>query len=146
MAYEVHITRRQNWFDKNGPAITLEEWRRYAASDPELRLDAVPVPVTPQGTVLMESPGSAMWTAYSQKGPRDAVWLRHFCDHVTARNPDAEVIGKMHRIAAALGGKVQGNEGEIYGPDGTSSRNDRHQPEPAPAAAPNARSWWKFGG
>lgn len=145
MAYEVHITRKQNWFDKDGPAITLEEWRRYAASDPELRLDAVPEPVTPHGTIVMESPGSALWAAYSKKDPRDAVWLRHFRDHVTARDPDAEVIGKMYRIAAALGGKVQGKDGEIYGPDGTSGRKDKRQPEPARAAEPGARSWWKFG-
>jgi hypothetical protein len=143
MAYEVHITRKQNWFDKEGPAITLEEWRKYAASDAEMRLDVVPEPATPQGTVRMESPGAALWAAYSKQGPRDAQWFRHFRDRVTVKDPDAEVIGKMCRIAAALGGKVQGNDGEVYAADGSSNRKAPRAAE-APAEEPK-RGWWKFG-
>lgn len=143
MAYEVHITRKQNWFDKEGPAITLEEWRRYAAADPEMKLDTVPEPATPQGTVRMESPGAALWAAWSKTGPRDQQWFRHFRDLITVKDPDAEVIAKMYRVAEALGGKVQGNDGEIYSADGTAPR--KITPAPAPEPADSKRGWWKFG-
>lgn len=145
MAYEVHITRKQNWFDKEGPAITLEEWRKYATGDAELGLDMVPEPTTPHGTVRMESPGAALWKAYSKKGPRDAQWFRHFRDRVTAKDPDTEVIGKMVRIATALGGKVQGNDGETYAADGSSSRKQAGTAEAAAEGAEGKRAWWKFG-
>jgi hypothetical protein len=143
MAYEVYITRKQNWFDQDGPAITLEEWRRYAASDPEMKLDIVPEPATPQGTVRMESPGAALWAAWSKASPRNQQWFRHFRDRITVKDPDAEVIAKMYRVAAALGGKVQGNDGEIYNAEGSAPRKAARAPEPAPVDA--KRGWWKFG-
>ncbi len=139
MAYEVHITRRQNWFDKEGPAITLEDWRRYAASDAEMRLDMVPENLTHQGTIRMESPGSAFWSAYSRQGAGgEAAWFRHFRDRVTVKDPDAEILAKMHRVAVALGAKVQGANGELYGPDGKAK-----QEKPQPAPAPTKKPWWK---
>ncbi len=145
MAYEVHITRKQNWFDKEGQDITLEEWRRYAGSDPEMRLDIMPENVTAQGTIRMESPGAAFWAGYSRQGAGgDAAWFRHFRDRVTVKDPDQEILAKMHRIAAALGGKVQGAEGELYGAEGKPARQEKRQPEPAPA--PAKKSWWKLGG
>ena len=39
MGYEIHITRKTEWFDEDGPEISLEDWKAYIASDPEMRLD-----------------------------------------------------------------------------------------------------------
>ena len=43
MGYELHITRRKDWADDEGPEITLAEWLALVADDPELQrlLDAV---------------------------------------------------------------------------------------------------------
>jgi len=38
MGYEVHITRKECWFDSEGPKISMAEWRSYVADDPELDL------------------------------------------------------------------------------------------------------------
>lgn len=58
MGYEVHITRKGDWFEDGGLAITIEEWKRYVASDPEMRLDGFAEVTTPDGSVLrVESPG-----------------------------------------------------------------------------------------
>ena len=39
MGYEIHITRKMEWFDKGGPNISLEDWKAYISSDPDMRLD-----------------------------------------------------------------------------------------------------------
>jgi hypothetical protein len=43
---------------------------------------------------------------------------------VTVKNPDVSILGKMYQIAASLDAKVQGDDGEVYGPSG--------EPEAAP--------------
>jgi hypothetical protein len=39
MGYDVHITRRPEWFEDEGPEITLDEWLAVIRDDPEMRLD-----------------------------------------------------------------------------------------------------------
>ncbi|MDU0308687.1 hypothetical protein [Rhizobium sp. 10PS4] len=34
MGYDLHITRKVNWFDAS-PSITLDDWLEYVANDPE---------------------------------------------------------------------------------------------------------------
>ena len=38
MGYDVHITRKENWFDDE-PQIDIDGWRDLVASDEEMRLD-----------------------------------------------------------------------------------------------------------
>jgi hypothetical protein len=42
MGYDLHITRRENWFDEEGPLITAAEFEAAVDHDPDLAL--VPVP------------------------------------------------------------------------------------------------------
>ena len=39
MGYDLHITRRQFWFDEDGDAISLEEWQKYVGSDRDIETD-----------------------------------------------------------------------------------------------------------
>lgn len=40
MGYELHIIRRSDWENDNEPSdITLEAWKQYVSSDPELEFD-----------------------------------------------------------------------------------------------------------
>ena len=32
MGYDIHITRKADWFDEGGDDISLEEWNRYVAT------------------------------------------------------------------------------------------------------------------
>ena len=41
MGYEVHITRKTNWFDEEGPRISEDEWRAYVDSDSEMVMSGV---------------------------------------------------------------------------------------------------------
>lgn len=145
MAYEVHITRKGNWFDDEGDNITLEDWRLYAIGDPELKLDALPEQPKDQSTIRMESPGAALWTARVKEG-KGQVWFRHFRDRVTVRDPDVATLVKMYKIANRMSAKVQGNDGEVYDADGNSGSQAKAQAKATSAEVkPAKKSWWKFG-
>lgn len=144
MGYELHITRKANWYEDSGPEITLGEWRAYAEADPEMRIDGFAEIETPDGTLRMQSPGLAVWLAYSRHGESgNMAWFSHFRDRVSVKNPDEEIIRKMHRVAVALGARLQGDEGELYGPDGASNRGEIRQGAAESLKRPKA-PWWKI--
>ena len=77
MGYEIHITRKTEWFDEDGPEISLEDWKAYIASDPEMRLDGYAEATMENGDVFRtEHDGIAVWTAYSGHGvDGNMAWL-----------------------------------------------------------------------
>jgi len=66
------------------------------------------------------------------------AWFWHFRDHISVKNPDEAILAKMYKIATSLNAKVQGDEGEIYGPDGKPEGTD------ASSSASRQKPWWKF--
>ena len=52
MGYDVHITRKGNWFDESGPKIDIDEWKALVLSDPDMRLDSYASAVVGDGSVL----------------------------------------------------------------------------------------------
>jgi hypothetical protein len=142
MGYELHITRRANWFDDDGPSIDLDEWLLFLRSDPEMRLDGYAEATTTAGeTIRYESRGLAVWTAYSGHG-RDGnmAWFDWRSGVLSVKNPDDEIVGKMCKIAQSLDARVQGDEGEEYATGWT-------QPSPPPEqqATPRTKKpWWKI--
>jgi hypothetical protein len=138
VGYDVHITRADSWLEGEARPITLDAWLTYARSDPEMRVDSRAEAQTPDGELIaMESAGLAVWTAYSGDGKGgNHAWFDWQGGCVVVKNPDNEILSKMWRIAAQLDARVQGDDGEDYGPDG-------HPIEDEPK-----RSWWRrlFGG
>ena len=132
MGYDVHITRRQNWFDKEGPDISLAEWLAIIATDPEMR----------DGSVLRtDDEGIAAWITYSQHGVGGNMgWFYYWRGQVVVKNPDEEMRRKLWQLAQRLGAQVQGDEGEIYGTDGTVQRYSSTQDDKGKKAKP----WWKL--
>jgi hypothetical protein len=119
MGYEIHITRKENWFDDE-PKISLDEWKSYIASDPEMRLDGYAEAALPSGNVLrVESDGLSVWTAYSKHGVDGGMaWFDFRTGNLVVKNPDSEILAKMWMIAEKLQARVQGDEGEIYDANG----------------------------
>lgn len=116
MGYDLHITRREQWFAE-GPDITAEEWLAYVQSDPELH----PVPENGPHFVTWSGPSTI-----------EEPWLDWFEGCISAKYPDRALIGKMLTIAHHFGATVQGDDGETY--DDASEI-----PSAAPAqASPNA--------
>jgi len=120
MGYDVHITRRAEWFEEEGPEITLDEWLAVIRDDPEMRLDGYAEASLPSGKVLrVDDASMAVWTAYSKHGVGgNMAWMWHSHGNVMAKNPDDEMLCKMWQLAERLSARVQGDEGELYGPDG----------------------------
>ncbi|WP_245441520.1 hypothetical protein [Rhizobium vallis] len=65
MAYDLHITRKENWFDPTS-GFTLQDWHKYVDGDAELRHDGFAEATVNDGKVLrVEQEGLCVWTAYS---------------------------------------------------------------------------------
>lgn len=120
MGYEVHISRKTEWFDDEGPSISLSEWVAYIATDPDMRLDGYAEAAVGGGGVLrVEDEGLAVWTRYSRHGVNGGMaWFYPGAGGIVVKNPDVEILKKMSEIAQALAARVVGDEGEEYGPDG----------------------------
>jgi len=99
MGYDLHITRKKFWADQEGPPITTDEWVRYVASDPELRLD---------------QSNDRHAVELSVESEHEEPWLELFQGDVYTKNPDEPILAKMLEIGKALNAKVQGDDGEIY--------------------------------
>jgi hypothetical protein len=120
VGYDTHITRKENWFDANGPAISLEDWTALVNSDPEMQLDGLAEVATDDKKMFrLKMPGLSLWTSYSQSGKNgNQAWFALYGGNIVVKNSDSEILRKMYVIAQRLAARVQGDEGEIYGPDG----------------------------
>jgi hypothetical protein len=116
MGYDLHITRKQTWFDPEGPAISLAEWQELIARDPELR--------------EFTEAGEADRGKGASYGDQEGA-LRWDEGEIISRDPEKALIAKMAQIAAALGATVQDDDGEIYQADGSSRSPDVEESPPA---------------
>jgi hypothetical protein len=112
MGYDVHITRKQEWIDKDGLQIREDEWQAYVASDPEMVIIGFAEATTPQGeTIRVTHPLLTEWHGHSSHLP---IWFSYFEGNLVVKNPDKECLAKMRQIATRLKARVQGDEGEFY--------------------------------
>lgn len=105
MGYLIHITRSPGYhFENQGHEIPVQEWLAYVERDAELR------------TGGHNEPCSVMW---SEKGQ----WFDWDEGNIYTKNPDPPIIAKAIAIAEAFGARVQGDDGEVYLPDGKVERD-----------------------
>jgi hypothetical protein len=142
VGYDIHITRKTNWFDESGPEITVNEWRRYIESDPEMRLDGYAEAKCADGSVLRVNDSSmAVWIKHPEHESSEGLaWLWVFYGNIQAKNPDEHTRRKMWQIANTLSAKVQGDEGEQYDEQG----NVIAAITPKLVAPTRDRRWWQF--
>jgi len=111
MGYDVHITRKANWFE-DGPDISASEWQAYIADDPEMTITGAAEAALPGGDVLRyQNSLLAEW----RKPTGQTAWFDFRKGRVVVKNPDEETVEKMKRVARALRARVQGDDGEFYG-------------------------------
>lgn len=68
----------------------------------------------------MDSEWLAVWTLYSgSTANENMAWFDFRSGNVVVKNPDVAILSKMWKIAQKLGARVQGDDGEIYGSDGS---------------------------
>lgn len=89
-----------------------------------MRLDGYASAVVGGGNVLrIDSAGLTVWTAHNASGVNGGVAGFNFRQgNVVVKNPDGEILRKMWRLAQLLDSKVQGDECEVYGADGSVMR------------------------
>ena len=144
MGYDIHITRKDEWFSEDGTGISLEEWKQYVKSDPEMRLDNYAETETSNGVLRVKSEGLAVWLGYSGHGVGgNMAWFYYSDGNITVKNPDEEILRKMISIAKSLNAKVQGDECEVYNEKG------QHNWQPLKAEEESLRKtmpkkWWQI--
>jgi hypothetical protein len=132
MGYDLHITRKESWFDEDDSNnISMAEWTEYLKVDSEMRLDNFAEATTTNGEyVRVETKGMSVWTKYSKDGlDGNHAWFWPDNGNIVVKNPDIEIRNKMIDIAGQLKAKVQGDDGELYDTKETVIQK---------------RPWWKF--
>ena len=116
MGYDLHITRKEDRWEPDGPEISMAEWLPLVAADPEMRLDGYAEARLDNGHVFRtEKEGLSVWTAYSEHGRGGGMaWFAYGRGEIRVKNPDDEIIRKMWLVAQSLSAKVQGDDGETY--------------------------------
>ena len=72
MGYDVHITRKKEWSDEDGPRITEDEWQAYVASDADMIITGFAEQRNQQGeTIRITQPLLTQWRKHSRHSP---VW------------------------------------------------------------------------
>src|ERR1700747_3298624 len=116
MSYGVHITRSEAQDSHGG--ITLEEWLAYVRSDQEMHHIGEAVFKKSKGdTVRYDAPGMTE-SIDPQTGHKTLFDHRKINGVVSVGNPSREALIKMFKVAEALRGVVQGDEGELYDASG----------------------------
>jgi hypothetical protein len=110
LGYDIHLTRKNFWADDDGPEISLEEWTKHVASDPDLQPD--PENKGPENAVC--SFGGRTWP----------LWWNPRGEIVT-KNPTPPDFAKLVQLASAIGAHVMGDDGEIYGLNPTNPAEGR---------------------
>jgi len=105
MSYDLHIVRGEERYENEAHRISLEEWRAYVESDPDLRFAEEGKPYYSPNLVLLP------------QGPEDPEgwpWLAWLNGSIYAKYPQEPTVRKMIQIAAHFGAYVIGDEGERY--------------------------------
>lgn len=147
MGYEVHITKKDMYFDEDGEVITLESWKEYVKQDQEMRLDGFAETNTPDGTLRIEDESLAVWTEWSKHQIDGGMaWIHHFNGCITTKNPDNEMLKKLYQIAQYFEAKVQGDEGEIYDENGNSNWQKLKSINASASDSETTitKKWWQF--
>jgi len=97
--YDLHITRKNNWADKEGAKITFSEWRSYVQQDKEIQND---------------SRNSENDFIVSVDGETFPIWYDPRLGELSTKNPSDVAIEKLKRIATRLKARIQGDDGELY--------------------------------
>jgi hypothetical protein len=109
MGYDLHITRAlECWYDNPTDPILESEWVAIVDADPELRM------ATPDDDYYM--PGMVLWSRkFAGFGGPWLCWSR---GSIYSKNPNGAIIAKMLELASLLRARVQGDDCEVYLPDG----------------------------
>jgi hypothetical protein len=103
MGYELHITRAQvDWDDDDRNPITAEEWLNFVANDDTL-------------TVIENDSYEYIRTDWTPaENPNEGCTFAWAHGRISIKYPPKPAFLKMLQLAEQLGGRVLGDDGELY--------------------------------
>lgn len=108
MGYDLHITKG-DWWEQPAACISRDAWLALVEADPDLRIcEKNSDPETGRIFVLWFGVGA----------PSVGNWVEWKPEGIRAREQGDAFLGKLYEIAESFGAVVQGDEGEVYQPDG----------------------------
>jgi hypothetical protein len=115
VSYDVHIHRAKDSFEASENPIPREEWEAWVANAPDFHFDEANFVIFRYDDDERKE-YLAAWTAH----PQGKEFALYYYDGsvVTTGNPDEYLLRRMAKIAHDLGARLQGDDGEFYGPDG----------------------------
>ncbi|GAA6132104.1 hypothetical protein [Halopseudomonas sabulinigri] len=111
MAYNLHI-RKENYWEIDNPKIDKEKWLSLCKADPTMSIQYSVAGINPNKNeeIVVQADNSCTWR--SPKSGEEFIF--YFSeDGITLGTEDIQ-IRKAKEIAASLGLKVYGDEGEEY--------------------------------
>jgi hypothetical protein len=132
MGYYVEITRAPDWhaaWEPHAGAISCDEWLAIARADPEMRvLPAGPMPLPGMPNFRVKHEGyEVWWTALPEINDEGVVWFTYVePGFIQVKNPDEQILHKMHQIANQLNARLIGEEDEEYGEHGEVIKQPPH--------------------
>jgi hypothetical protein len=107
LAYDLHITRANEWYESEGNGFSLEELKEYFSGKSGFNYSKV-FSITGPVTVSIEG-DFFIWASEDAE-----LSFRYKQGRIIVSGANDDVIEKMKEIAAELCAKVQGDEDEIY--------------------------------
>jgi len=123
MSYDLHIHRAENFFDAQEAPIPADEWRMFAAGQPQL---------TPAGDAPL---GDEPLYTWGDDGP---TYMLYEGEITVTGCRDGQDIENARSIAAGLSARLQGDDGEFYETPADVEEAVRAEPKPK-------RRWWRRG-
>lgn len=107
MGYDLHITRKQDWSQEEGPTISREEVVAYFDSIDDFQVASE---YSNDGEMMFA------WMGSPERG-----WVMHIDDEgeLLSKNPSEDLVRRLWLIAQDLGAQLHGDDGELYRQDGT---------------------------
>jgi hypothetical protein len=106
MSFQVYISRQADPFDDSGPAISAEDWLHCIGAEPDFR-----VPEGDESKWLGKH--ARIWSDY--KYPMAFDWVS---GQIEVKNPDAQTIVRMKKLAGKLSATIFSETGELYDESG----------------------------
>jgi hypothetical protein len=104
MGYDVHITRKAQWFEPHGPEISADEWASYVDTHGECHWEP------PAGRE--HEIDDAVLIVDSLDLEVGRVWWNG--GEIRTKNPSPELMAYMIEVADTLDARLMGDESETY--------------------------------
>lgn len=112
MGYDLHVHRRENWWDEHGEDITEADLEAVAGGRTDLKQVGSLSVTNPATGETITAPGPFwLWTGHP--GVVE-VPLALRDGRVVLKGPDDEMLAFLVELAQVIGARVQGDEGEFY--------------------------------